>query len=226
MQLTKELSIHLSNEIKAACPHFLGAAVYAEVENTSYNATLWKEITLFTKELQSTATTESIKKDAGIDATRKAYKACGKDPSRYRPSNEALRRRLIRGFDLYQINTIVDLVNLVSLKSGYSLGGFDFDKIEGEELILGIGKKKEPYEGIGRGALNIEGMPVYRDKKGGIGTPTSDHERTKIALDTKHIVILINAYDGNKKQLEKAINETKILLPKYGNSKKITIQRF
>lgn len=226
MQLTKELSIHLSNEIKAACPHFLGAAVYAKVENTNYNAALWEEITLFTEELQSKATTESIKKEAGIAATRKAYKACGKDPSRYRPSNEALRRRLVRGLDLYQINTIVDLVNLVSLKSGYSLGGFDFDKIEGEELILGIGEKKELYEGIGRGVLNIEGMPVYRDKRGGIGTPTSDHERTKITLETKHIVILINAYDGDKNQLEKAISETETLLQKYGDSKEIITQNF
>jgi DNA/RNA-binding domain of Phe-tRNA-synthetase-like protein len=68
-------------------------------------------------------------------------------------------------------------------------------------LSLGIGQKDEPYEGIGRGVLNIEGLPVYRDQVGGIGTPTSDHERTKITLDTTHLLVLINGYDGNEENI-------------------------
>lgn len=93
-----------------------------------------------------------------IHATREAYKKCGKDPSRYRPSGEALCRRILRGISLYQIDTLVDLINLVSIRFGYSIGGFDADKIVGDALVLGIGKAGEPYEGIGRGELNIEGM--------------------------------------------------------------------
>lgn len=85
-------------------------------------------------------------------ATREAYKRCGKDPGRYRPSAEALRRRLMRGIPLYQIDTLVDLINLVSLRTGHSIGGFDADKIQGNRLELGIGKAEEPFEGIGRGA--------------------------------------------------------------------------
>lgn len=90
------------------------------------------------------------------------------DPGRYRPSAEALRRRLMRGIPLYQIDTLVDLINLVSLRTGHSIGGFDADKIQGNHLELGIGKAEEPFEGIGRGILNIEGLPVYRDSFGGI----------------------------------------------------------
>ena len=86
----------------------------------------------------------------------------------------------MRGIPLYQIDTLVDLINLVSLRTGHSIGGFDTDKIQGTHLELGIGKAGEPFEGIGRGVLNIEGLPVYRDSFGGIGTPTSDHERTKM----------------------------------------------
>ena len=143
-------------------------------------------------------TTDSIKDMTTIHATREAYKKCGKDPSRYRPSGEALCRRILRGISLYQIDTLVDLINLVSIRFGYSIGGFDADKIVGDALALGIGKAGEPYEGIGRGELNIEGMPVYRDAVGGIGTPTSDNERTKLELGTTHLLTIINGYSGKE----------------------------
>ena len=92
-------------------------------------------------------------------------------------------------------------MNLASIRYGYSIGGFDADKFVGDTLTLGIGRAGEPYEGIGRGMLNIEGLPVYRDALGGVGTPTSDNERTKITLATTHLVVLINGYDGNEQQV-------------------------
>lgn len=159
--------ITLSEEIKRLCPAFQGVAVMAQVTNSAHNAELWREIDAFTRELRAGETAESIKQQPAIAATREAYKRCGKDPSRYRPSAEALRRRLMRGLELYQIDTLVDLINLVSLRTGYSIGGFDADKIQGDSLELGIGRAEEPFEGIGRGTLNIEGLPVYRDRAGG-----------------------------------------------------------
>ena len=107
-------TITVSEEIRTKCPQYHGIAVYAEVRNTPYDEGLWQEIAHFTEHLQRTETTESIKQQTAIVATREAYRACGKDPSRYRPSAEALRRRLLRGLDLYRIDTLVDLVNLVS----------------------------------------------------------------------------------------------------------------
>lgn len=195
------MKIIVSEEIKNACPSFCGAALKATVENASYSAELWAEINRFIKEYRSTYTTDSIKDMPSIQATRQAYKKCGKDPSRYRPSGEALCRRILKGMDLYQIDSMVDLVNLASIAFGYSIGGFDRDKIQGETLTLGIGKANEPYEGIGRGPLNIEGLPVYRDEVGGVGTPTSDNERTKMDLNTTHFLGIVNGYDGNKKQV-------------------------
>ena len=207
----------VSAEIKSRCPLYHGAAVYAAVQNTPYCESLWQEIADFTRELQATETTDSIKNQTAIEATRQAYRACGKDPSRYRPSAEALRRRLLRGIDLYQIDTLVDLINLVSLKTGYSIGGFDADKIQGEVLELGIGRAEEPFEGIGRGPLNIEGLPVFRDAVGGIGTPTSDNERTKMGLETTHILALINGYSGSE-GLPQAAELTVELLRKYASA--------
>ena len=218
-------TITVSEEIRAKCPQYRGIAVYAEVANTPHSEGLWQEITLFTEHLQRTETTESIKQQAAIVATREAYRTCGKDPSRYRPSAEALRRRLLRGLDLYRIDTLVDLVNLVSLRTGYSIGGFDADKIVGDTLSLGIGREGEPFEGIGRGPLNIASMPVIRDAEGGIGTPTSDHERTKMDLSTTHILVIINGYSGDK-GLAEAATMTIELLQHYASATNCRVWEF
>lgn len=219
-------NLTVSQELKSHCPEYHGAAVYAEVTNTPYCEGLWQEINDFTQELRAAETTEGIKQQPAIAATREAYKRCGKDPSRYRPSAEALRRRLLRGLELYRIDTLVDLINLVSLRTGYSIGGFDADKIQGTDLCLGVGHAEEPFEGIGRGVLNIEGLPVFRDAVGGIGTPTSDNERTKMDVGTRHILAIINGYDGNQERLQEAALMTQELLQKYASSDGGTICYF
>ena len=146
------------------------------------------------------------------------YRAFGKDPSRYRPASEALIRRVLQGKELYQRDTLVDLVNLASIAFGYSIGGFDADKFVGDTLTLGIGREGEPYEGIGRGPINIQGLPVYRDAIGGVGTPTSDNERTKMSLDTRHLLVLINGYDGNEQRVCANAEYLQTLLQKYAQS--------
>lgn len=212
------MKIIVSDEIETVCPTFVGACVEAQVENTPYCQELWDEIDALGEKYKQTLTTESLKEMSGIAATRRVYRACGKDPSRYRPASEALIRRMLQGKKLYQIDTLVDLVNLASIAYGYSIGGFDADKFEGETLTLGVGKAGEPYEGIGRGMINIEGLPVYRDEKGGVGTPTSDNERTKMELSTTHLVVLINGYDGNEQRVRENAVFIQELLRKYCKS--------
>ena len=192
------INVRVSSEISSVCPEFVGACVEANVVNTPYNNRLWNAIHEVENRLRSELTFDSVKALPSIAATRAVYKLCGKDPSRYRPASEQLIRRMLQGKELYQIDTLVDLVNLASIVYGYSIGGFDADKFVGSELVLGVGKEGEPYEGIGRGPLNIAGLPVYRDAQGGVGTPTSDHERTKMTLSTTHLVVLINGYDGSR----------------------------
>ena len=195
------IKVRLSDEIATVCPTFVGACVETYVTNTPYSEGLWTEIHQLENEFRATLTTETLKQLPGIAATRRVYRACGKDPSRYRPASEALIRRMLQGKELYQIDTLVDLVNLASIRFGYSIGGFDADCFVGDTLTLGVGKAGEPYEGIGRGTINIEGLPVYRDAVGGVGTPTSDHERTKMTLATTHLVVLINGYDGDEERV-------------------------
>lgn len=220
------IHIQCSEEIKQACPEFRGMALEAMVTNTSYSDELWQEIERFTLEYREKYTVDSIKEMPSIQATRTAYKRCGKDPSRYRPSGEALCRRLLRGLELYKVDTVVDLINLVSIASGYSIGGFDADKFEGDTLTLGIGRAGEPYEGIGRGELNIEGMPVYRDAVGGVGTPTSDNERTKLSLETTHLLAIVNGYDGDTAHLQETIDYMKSLLEKYADGREFVNYKF
>jgi len=189
------ISITISDEIKSVCPDLKVMAISCNVINTPYDASLWQEISAQEEYVRSEYKLEDVNKIRQIYATRQAYKVLGKDPNRYRPSAEALHRRIHRHLPLYQINTLVDLINLISIRSGYSIGGFDAAKIKGD-LILGVGKDGESYSGIGRGSLNIERLPVYRDEVGGIGTPTSDEERTKLENETTSLLMIINAYSG------------------------------
>lgn len=212
------MKILVSGEIEQVCPDFVGAAVEAQVVNTRYSAPLWDEIHAFEAQVCRELTTESLKEQPGIAATRRVYKACGKDPSRYRPASEALIRRMLQGKELYQIDTLVDLVNLASVVFGYSIGGFDADRLAGDTLTLGIGREGEPYEGIGRGMLNIAGLPVYRDAQGGVGTPTSDNERTKMTLSTTRLLVLINGYDGNRQRVADNARFIQELLRRYCQS--------
>ena len=212
------MNIIVSEEIERVCPGFVGAAVEAHCANSEYCAPLWEEINALATHYKATLTTETLKQLPGIEATRRVYRACGKDPSRYRPASEALIRRILQGKALYQIDTLVDLINLASIAYGYSIGGFDADKFQGDTLTLGVGRAGEPYEGIGRGTINIEGLPVYRDALGGVGTPTSDHERTKIELRTTHLMVLINGYDGRQDSVEDNAVFIQELLRKYCNS--------
>ena len=202
------MKVIVSHEIETVCPTFVGAMVEAEVTNSAYHDELWKEIDQLGEHYRQTLTTETLKEMSSIAATRQVYRACGKDPSRYRPASEALIRRMLQGKQLYQIDTLVDLINLASIAYGYSIGGFDADKFVGDTLTLGIG----------RGMINIHGLPVYRDAQSGVGTPTSDNERTKIDINTRHLLVLINGYDGNAERVAENARYIQSLLRRYCQS--------
>ena len=210
-------TVTVAPEFRALVPTFLGAFIEAEVKNSPTSPELWQEIQAEGRHLCATFTPETLKLQPGIAATRAAYKACGKDPSRYRPAAEQLARRLLQGKDLYSVSTLVDLGNLVSLHSGYATGLLDVAHINGD-LTLGIGREGEPYEGIGRGVLNIAGLPVYRDQVGAAATPTSDSTRTMTSLETRRLLFIINAYDGHREHTEAAVAHALELLRRYAAS--------
>lgn len=218
--------IHLTIEtpILAAAPSYTGCVLDCNVLNSLHEPLLWEEISAETLRFSSRYMVEDINKLPGIYEMRQLYKKLGKDPNRYRPSAEALCRRLLQGKELYQINTLVDLINLVSIHTGFSIGGFDADKVQGD-LRIGVGQAGEPFEAIGRGLLNIEGLPVYRDALGAIGTPTSDVERTKLSLETTRLLMVIHSAGGST-GVDVAVDFSQHLLLDYAQATDIQIKIF
>ncbi|MGN0228174.1 MAG: B3/4 domain-containing protein [Muribaculaceae bacterium] len=202
--------------------------VRAKVVNTPTSDELWAELEHAAEEIRQQYELLAINSRPAVAATRKLYRRLGKDPNRYRVASEALCRRVIRGLVLYRLTTLVDLINLVSMVSGYAISGLDADKIVGDTLHLGVGAEGESYEGIGRGQLNIQGMPVYRDAVGGVATPTSDEERTKITEQTVTVQININGY-GSEMPMTQAVAWTVELLNRYARATDVEsdiIERF
>lgn len=216
------MNITFDPEILAVAPQFKVIVVEASVTNEATSDVLWQELLAEGERVRSIYEMPMVNKRPGIAATRQAYKALGKEPNRYRPSSEALCRRLVKGMELYRTLTLIDLINLLSVRSGYSIGGFDADKIQGDTLRLGAGREGEHFEAIGRGLLNIASLPIYRDNVGGIGTPTSDEERTKLSTDTKKLLMCINIY-GEELSVDETIALTTDLLTRHANATNINI---
>lgn len=190
------INVTFSEVFSNLAPDYRMIQIEADVEAGDTPAGLTDEIDMFAESMRQVMEIADINRRPGIAATRAAYKRFGKDPNRYRPSQEQMSRRILKNLGLYVVNNLADAGNLLSLKCGCSLGVFDRDKIEGDTITLGRGEHNEPYTGIGRGELNIEGLPVIRDAAGGIGTPTSDNVRTAVSNDTRRILVTINIY-GN-----------------------------
>ena len=156
-----------------------------------------------------------------IQETKEAYRKLGKDPSRYRPSAEALTRRIVQGKDLYQINNVVDLLNIISISSGFSIGGYDADAIQGT-IQFGIGLEDEPYEAIGRGSLNIKDLPIFRDSLGPFGSPTSDSTRTMVNPNTTHFLMIIIDFHSTE-SLVSVLEDASKKYEKFAHAKEIAI---
>lgn len=214
------IAVSIGNELKSKNKNMALGIVRCKVKNSAFNQALWTEIEAVISYCKANYRLETISQRTQIAATREMYLNCGKKPSRYRPAAEQLMRRIVKNIGINNVNTLVDLVNLVSLKSGYSIGGFDADAIIGN-IEAGIGKENEPYNGIGRGALNIHLLPTLRDEKGAIGTPTSDEERTALSINTTHFFMCINAYTGANSNLETTLNYSINLLKKYAEASDI-----
>lgn len=155
-----------------------------------------------------------------LKKSRDAYKKLGIDPSRYRLATESLIRRIVKGNGLYRINDIVDLGNILSIKTLRSVCVVDLDKIKGD-IFITQGLNTDVYEGINRGIINITNMPVYQDDLGNFGTPTSDTMRTAVSDDTSKILVMIICFgqDDEDKEDEKLLIE---LYQKYANGTNFT----
>lgn len=213
--MTKHLVI--DKEMKEKWPYTRVGCLQYEVKVEKKNEDMWKYLKkdIF-KKAKDDIFDYGISEIPNIKESRAAYKAFGKDPSRYRVSSEALIRRIGQGKGLYEVNTVVDVNNLISIESGFSVGSYDTGNIE-EELVFRIGRQKETYKGIGKEEINIENLPVLADEKGAIGSSTSDSERAMITEEAKEVLTLIYSFSDNE-DLEKALEYGKKYLEEYAGA--------
>lgn len=207
-------SIIIDRNLKEKLPEF-AVGIISFICNVEKTNKLDDVISTLENELKAKYQLSDVIKIPRILAARNGYKKLGKDPSRYRLAVESLYRRIVKGNSLYRINDVVDIGNILSIKSKRSVAVLDKDKIQGD-ILFRIGKD-EPYEGIGRGMLNIENIPVYSDDIGPFGCPTSDTYRTMIVDTTTNVLVFIISFEGEQ-DLKEDINLCQSLYEKYTNS--------
>lgn len=210
------LAVAINSELKRVLPELALGCVCAQVKVDQHSQALWEEINRHLAQLARNHKPDAVNSIAQIAAMRNAYKALGKDPSRYRGSAEALLRRVLSGKGLYQVNSVVDINNLVSLESFLPAGSYDLGNVA-PPIELRIGRPGETYKGIGKDEINIENLPVFADAKGPFGSPTSDSERAMIRPETSQLLMVIFSFAGAE-GLEHWINRASDLLQRYASA--------
>ncbi|AET67088.1 hypothetical protein Desor_1431 [Desulfosporosinus orientis DSM 765] len=213
------IDFSISQELKDICPEVVLGCIQAKVTVQGSSDSLWKEIESYCDVLKQDKVLENLVSESRIIAGREAYKKLGKVPSKYRTSSEALIRRVLQGKGVYRINNIVDINNLLSLKSKFPVGSYNVDNIH-SPVVLGIGKPGEQYKGIGKELINIENLPVLKDNLGSFGSPTSDSERAMITNSAQEIVICIFSFSGDGDILE-YLKDAEMLLEEFADGKNI-----
>ena len=173
----------------------LGLVVLEGVSVREADASLHDEVDRLCRELRERYGEGKSAEVPGAADARTLYKALGLDPTKTRPSNEALLRRALKGEPLYRINTLVDALNLSSLRYQLPFGLYDLDRVE-PPIRLRRGAAGESYEGIRKGGVNVEARPVLVDTNGPFGNPTSDSARTMITLATRRALVVAYAPSG------------------------------
>ena len=216
------LRITISDEMKKLCPNTVLGCIQGRVRIQKSSGELLQVISDFCDRMRESMVVADISKQNNIRDTRKAYRSLGKDPTRYRSAAEALARRILKGLDLYHINNIVEINNLISLKSLYPICAYDISKIKGDIFFVRA-KEGAVFHGIGRGELNIEYLPAFLDAQGYFGSTTSDSERTKIEESTTELLMIIVSFNG-KEELVSHVKEMKDFMTTYADAQDLEVQ--
>ena len=141
-------------------------------------------------------------------SVRTMYKKVGLDPTKTRPSNEALLRRVRKGDTIPRINSAVDVINWCSLEFQLPYGLYDFSKVSGP-VSMRIGAEGETYAGIRKDEVNVGGRITVADGIGPFGNPTSDSARTMVTASTTALLVVVYApTEIPRSQLERVVRVT------------------
>lgn len=213
------IDILICQELKKVCPEMTLGCIHAHVTVESSGNDLWTEINNYCDVLKEGMHIEELASLARIKDGRELYKKLGKVPSKYRLSSEALIRRVLQRKGVYKVNNIVDINNLISLKSKFPVGSYNIKNLNSPVTLI-VGKEGEQYKGIGKELINIGNLPVLADSISSFGSPTSDSERAMITNNATEILMCIFSFSG-KTDIEEYLKYAKELLEKYANGKEI-----
>ncbi len=205
--------IRIDPGLRAAASLLCLGVLQAKVKVSLPDARLWVEVESRLGRIAEGVRLEDVAGLKEIRAVREAYKSLGKEPGRYRSSSEALVRRILQKKGLYPVNTVVDIGNLISLETFHPVCVFDLARIN-PPVAFTVGRPGQTYSGIGKGEINIAGLPVFVDREGPFGSPTSDSERTKVTRDTKNILFMILSFSGPQ-GLDRSVERARMLLETY-----------
>jgi DNA/RNA-binding domain of Phe-tRNA-synthetase-like protein len=140
-------------------------------------------------------TVETLAEAEPTRAVRAMFRAWGMDPSKYRPSSEALLRRVLQSKGLYRVSNVVDIGNIGSIETAWPFGCYDRSRIR-PPIVFRHGTTGERYEGIGKRTWHLNGRPVLADADGPFGSPISDSTRTMITEAAREALVIIYAPAG------------------------------
>ncbi len=207
------IDISISSELKELWPGIALGCIQARVNVESSSTELSEELDNCCEVLMKTINLEDLSSQPRIKDGREAYKKLGKSPGKYRSSSEALIRRVLQGKGVYKVNNIVDINNLISMKSQFPAGSYDINNLMPYVTLIKAPEGAQ-YKGIGKELINIENLPVLSDGEGPFGSPTSDCERAMITEEAKEIIMCIYSF-SSKKGLEEYMDYGCELLEKY-----------
>jgi DNA/RNA-binding domain of Phe-tRNA-synthetase-like protein len=168
--------------------------------------------------IRTSLTLEQVAALDSIRAVRAMFRAWGIDPSKYRPSSEALTRRVVQGKGLYRLSNAVDIVNLCSVETGWPYGCYDAAKLT-PPITFRHGQHSETYERIGRAMWHLDGQPILADQSGPFGSPMSDSTRTMITEHTTALLLTIFCPLGTaNEKLQFALDRFAALLSRHASA--------
>lgn len=198
----------------------IGCLLFADLKCAPKNFQLWQDIQELADGYRKIYANPSEALDK-LKPARDLYRATGIEPTRNRPSSEALFRRVVKGKPLYQINSIVDSCNFISLQLYLPIGLYDVEKISGN-IILRKGVENEFYQGIGKELINVYNKLTLADDYGPFGNPSADSRRTAISLESHRVLmVLFTPKDFSKKTLTRHLELAGRMIIKYHPAGKI-----
>ncbi|MGM0878022.1 MAG: B3/B4 domain-containing protein [Bacillota bacterium] len=185
------MEIQISDELKQLIPKFhIGVVRYQDIHISDSPQMLKGRLRLFQESLYFDYTDKKVTDIPAINEWRKLFKTVGTDPNRYRPSNEALYRRVQKQQFLHTVNSAVDLNNFLSLQYQIPLGIYDVSKLDGDVMIK-LGTEQDSYVAINEREVSLTNKILSADQLGPFGSPFVDSKKTAVTINTTEALHLI-----------------------------------